>query len=323
MAKRGIDVSVYQGNINWDMTKQDIDFAIIRCGYGGNVTTQDDRRWEANAKACERLKIPYGTYLYSYARSVEEAMDEADHVLRLIKNKKLEYPIYYDVEENEYINEVSNEQLVKQCIAFCDKIEKAGYYVGIYSSRYFLETRLNSNSLDRFDKWVAEWNPEPTYNKNFGMWQYTNNAKVSGIEGRVDADIAYLDYPKVIRSSGLNHLEKEDDDPIIPKPEPGRKTYIVKAGDNLSTIAQKYNTTVTRLVELNNIKNPNLIYPGQVLKLPTSTVEPTIYIVQRGDNLSKIAKKYNTTWKKIYERNKNVIGKNPNRIYAGQKLIIP
>lgn len=319
MTRRGIDVSVYQGNINWDMTKKDIDFAIVRCGFGGNVTTQDDRMWETNATACERLKIPYGTYLYSYARSVEEAINEADHVLRLIKNKKLEYPIYYDVEENDYINQVSNEQLVKQCIAFCDRIEKAGYYVGIYSSRYFLETRLNSNSLDRFDKWVAEWNPEPTYNKSFGMWQYTNNAKVSGIEGRVDANIAYLDYPTIIRNSGLNHLEEE----IDPKPEPERKTYIVKAGDNLSTIAQTYNTTVTRLVELNNIKNPNLIYPGQVLKLPTNTLEPTIYIVQRGDNLSKIAKKYNTTWKKIYNRNKSVIGKNPNRIYAGQKLIIP
>lgn len=319
MERKGIDVSYYQGDINWSQAKNEVEFAIIRCGYGGNSTTQDDKKWERNSSECEKLGLPYGTYLYSYARNMNEALDEAEHVLRLVKNKKLEYPIFYDVESNDYINQVSNEQLVDQCAAFCNKIEEAGYYVGIYSNRYFLETKLNSSKLDKYDKWVAEWGENPTYNKSFGMWQYTNNDSISGIVGRVDGDIAYLDYPQIMKDRNLNHLGGN----VPPTPEPNNSTYIVKAGDNLSKIAARYQTDVNTLVRLNNIQNPNLIYPGQVLKLPVGTSEPTIYIVQSGDNLSKIAKQYNTTWRAIYERNRATIGSNPNLIYRGQRLIIP
>ena len=102
--------------------------------------------------------------------------------------------------------------------------------------------------------------------------------------------------------------------------------YKVKKGDTLSKIAIEYKTTVSKLVKLNNIKNPNLIFTGSNLIIPINNSEKesnaNIYIVKKGDTLSKIAKKYNTTWQKIYNKNKNIIGKNPNLIIPGQKIII-
>lgn len=323
MAKKGIDISHHQGDIDWDLTKNEIEFAIIRCGYGIDKVSQDDLKYKRNAEMCTKYGIPFGVYLFSYARSDEEASSEADHVLRLIKGYNLKYPVYYDVESNDYINQNSNEQLVRNCEIFCKKIEAAGYYVGIYSDKHFLTTKLNSNSLDKYDKWLAQWSSKPTYNGYFGLWQYTSDGAVSGINGRVDMNIAYLDYPKIIGDRGLNNSNNDNPEkpsPIVPLPD--NRTYVVKAGDNLSNIALKYKTTVSELVKLNNIKNANLIHPGQVLKLPNGTSEPIIYIVKKGDNLSKIASKFNTNWKTIYEKNKTTIGSNPSKIYAGQKLFI-
>lgn len=327
MEKQGIDVSSHQGDIDWNATKNSIDFAIIRCGYGIDRTSQDDTKFIRNADECTRLRIPFGVYLYSYARGTAEASSEADHVLRLIQNYKLEYPVYYDVESNSYIDQNTNEMLADMCVTFCNKLEEAGYYVGIYSNKAFLESRLNSDKLNRYDKWLAQWSSVATYTKPFGMWQYTNDGSVPGIAGRVDKDIAYLNYPVIIRENGLNGFDREDNEsggnePITP-PSSQNKTYIVKAGDNLSTIALRYGTTVQTLVDLNQIANPNLIYPGQVIKLPDSSVNQVTYVVQRGDNLSRIAKRYHTNWQTIYNANKAVIGSNPNKIYAGQKLIIP
>lgn len=322
MEKQGIDVSYYQGDIDWEKVKDQVDFAILRCGYGVDRTSQDDTKFHRNASECTRLGIPFGIYLFSYARGTAEASSEADHALRLAKNYRLEYPIYYDIEANSYTDQNSNEMLVKMCQTFCDKIEQAGYYVGIYSSKAFFQSKLNSPKLDRYDKWLAQWSNLPTYDKPFGMWQYTSDGSISGINGRVDRDIAYLDYPMIIKERGLNHLDESTEPTDPDEPPTNQKTYVVKAGDNLSTIASRYQTTVATLVALNHIKNPNLIYPGQVLILPSTAVEPTVYIVKKGDNLSKIVKQFGTTWQTIYNKNKATIGDNPNRIYPGQRLII-
>lgn len=112
-----------------------------------------------------------------------------------------------------------------------------------------------------------------------------------------------------------------------PTPTPsGETTYIVVKGDTLSGIAKRYGTTYQKLAEYNGIKNPNIIHVGQKIIIPGSNGKPATneiaYIVKAGDNLSKIAKAYNTTWQKIYNDNKNIIGGNPNRIYPGQRLII-
>ena len=103
---QGIDVSYRQGDIDWEKVKNSgqVDFAIIRCGFGMNETKQDDSKWKYNSSECERLGIPYGVYLYSYADTVAKAKSEANHVIRLIKGKKLSYQIFYDMEEKTVLN---------------------------------------------------------------------------------------------------------------------------------------------------------------------------------------------------------------------------
>ena len=184
----GIDVSHHQGVINWAEVKNSgIDFAIIRVGYGQNFTSQDDRYFERNISECERLGIPYGVYLYSYAVNVENASSEAEHVLRLIKGHNPTYGIWYDLEEdNENVN------YINIATTFCEKIKANGYNrVGIYANVEWWNKKLNDSSLDKYDKWVAQWRNSCTYNKPYKMWQYTSSGSVNGIKGNVDMDILY------------------------------------------------------------------------------------------------------------------------------------
>ncbi len=206
--KRGIDVSSYQGKIDWEKVKPYIDFAIIRCGYGNNLKSQDDVYFERNAKECLRLGIPFGVYLYSYATNLEEARSEVEHTLRLVKNYPLEYPVYLDV-ENKRQAALKREDLTDIVYYYCRELEKNGYYVGIYASENWFRGILSSPRLD-FDKWVAQWGEELTYdNEKVGMWQYTDYEDLPGIANRVDGDKALKDYPKIIRELGLNHLAEK------------------------------------------------------------------------------------------------------------------
>ena len=128
---QGIDVSSHQGKINWDAVKQSgIDFAIIRCGYGMDFEDQDDSYWEYNVSECERLNIPYGVYLYSYADSVYRASSEADHVLRLLSGHSPEYPVYYDLEENSLASTNNIKLLGQIAKTFCDKISTVCFVLG-------------------------------------------------------------------------------------------------------------------------------------------------------------------------------------------------
>lgn len=205
---RGIDVSVYQGKIDWTKVKPYIDFAIIRCGYGNNIPSQDDLYYERNAQACKDLNIPFGVYLYSYATTLDEARSEVEHTLRLIKDKKLEYPVFLDVEDRSQMA-LPKEKLIEIVKYYCEEMEKAGYYVGIYASLNRLRSNLDSRELDPYDKWVAEWNDRLTYTGEAGMWQNTAYEELSGIDTRVDGDIAFYDYPKIIRDKNLNHLGED------------------------------------------------------------------------------------------------------------------
>lgn len=212
--RKGVDVSSYQGQIDWETTKNYIDFAILRCGYGNNIVSQDDTTFNRNAEECTRLNIPFGTYLYSYATNLNMAQSEVDHTLRLIKDKKLEYPVFLDVEDKSQLS-LPKETLIDIVKYYCEKIEEAGYYVGIYASLYTLNTYLNSDELNPYDKWVAQWGKDFTYQGSSGMWQYTDDARVPGIPTRVDGDHAFYDYPEIIRKNGLNHLEPVE---IPPRP---------------------------------------------------------------------------------------------------------
>lgn len=206
--RKGIDVSSYQGRIDFTKVKPYIDFVILRCGYGNDIRRQDDVYYERNARMCKELGIPFGVYLYSYATNLDDARSEVEHTLRLIRDKKLEYPVFLDVEEKRQMV-LPKEKLTEIVNYYCEEIEKAGYYVGIYSSLDRFKSNLDSKELDRYDKWIAEWGDRFTYDKKAGMWQNTSYEELSGIEGRVDGDISFYDYPRIIKERGLNHLEEE------------------------------------------------------------------------------------------------------------------
>ena len=316
MQKKGIDISHHQGDINFDKLKGNIDFAMVRTSYG---SFYEDKKYKRNIKELERVKIPYGLYHFSYATNVESAKKEATGFINIIKKYNPLYPVVIDIESSSRTSNVRNDTLVDITSTICSMIESAGYYVMIYANKDYLTGKLNSSKLDRYDKWLAEWSSKPTYNKSFGMWQYSSKGSMPGIVGNVDLNIAYKDYPSIISNkkpdTSSSDRKEEDSNSVI--------NYVVKKGDTLSAIAGKYNTNYKSLAEYNNIKNPNKIYPGQIIKIPNKTSPaPTTYIVKKKDTLSAIASKYNTTWQRLYEKNKSVIGKNPNKIYPGMVLKI-
>lgn len=213
--KRGIDVSSHQGVINWEAVKGKIDYAIIRCGYGADRESQDDIYFKRNVDECTRLGIPFGVYLYSYADNIDWSNSEVDHVLRLVKGYQLAYPIYYDIEDKVQAN-LSNEALTDIIVNFCDKLEQHGYYVGVYANLNWWNTKLNSERLEAYAKWVARYNSTLGYDA--GMWQYTSSGTIDGINGNVDMNYCYVDYPDAIKKAGLNGFTKEEV-PIVPTPE--------------------------------------------------------------------------------------------------------
>ena len=194
--KFGIDVSSNNGIINWDnVNAQGVEFVIIRCGIGSNFQNQDDTQFERNYNECKRLGIPVGTYLYSYACNVEQAKSEASHVLRLIEGKTFELGIWFDMEDTDGYKAKRNVQYstcVDICETFCNIIESKGLKVGIYASLDWLKNKINSSRLDKFDKWVAQWTKQCTYNKKYSIWQFGGETNVirsnrlDGINGMVD-----------------------------------------------------------------------------------------------------------------------------------------
>ena len=194
-----IDVSVHQGKIDWSVVKNHVDGVIIRCGYGSNYEKQDDKRFKENVEACIAHGIPFGVYLYSYAESVNAAKSEANHVLRLLEpyKGKLSYPVYYDLEEAG-----TEKGAVERAIVFGDIIEKAGYWCGIYANQYWWRTYLK-DKLNRFTKWVAKYSDTPPsgISGTYDIWQYSSKGSVEGIDGNVDMNICYRDFPSVIRGN--------------------------------------------------------------------------------------------------------------------------
>jgi GH25 family lysozyme M1 (1,4-beta-N-acetylmuramidase) len=324
MKLKGIDVSSHQGKIDWDSVKNSgIDFAILRLGFGSDIESQDDETFERNVKECDRVGIPWGAYLYSYALTVEDAKSEANHALRLLKGKNPKYPIVFDMEDADcYKNDhgmPSHQTLVNICKAFLSTVEDAGYYVSLYASLSWLNNQLNTTELDRYDKWVAQWNSTCNYKKPYGIWQYSDSGSVDGINGRVDMNYSYKDYPAIISGNNSEPAKTEE------KQENNAEYYIdytIKKGDTLSGIAAQYGQFWTRIAEINNIKDPNLIYPGQKIKIPQSgSNNETYYTVKSGDTLWGIAEKYLGSGNKYTEiKIKN--GLTSDTIYPGQKLKI-
>ena len=181
--KKGIDVSEHNRNIDWEKVKAaGIDYAIIRCGYGDNYDNQDDKQWLRNVSECERLGIPYGVYIYSYAQSTDMATSEAQHVLRLISGHKLSYPVYFDMEDNSTLG--SDFGAIAQ--TFCSTIQNAGYAVGVYANLNWWNKYLTDTRFEQWHRWVAQYNIQCDYTGTYAMWQYSSKELVDGIDGPVD-----------------------------------------------------------------------------------------------------------------------------------------
>ena len=180
--KRGVDVSSYNGDVDYNALRNaGVEFVIIRCGIGNDEYSQDDTQYINNVRKCEELGIPYGIYLYSYALNLDEARSEAEHALRLAQycGDNFKLGIWIDMEDADGYKSrhgmPSNEMLQNICYEFCSIVEDYGYYAGIYANLYWFNTKLNGDKLDRFDKWVAQWADECTYQKKYSMWQYTSD----------------------------------------------------------------------------------------------------------------------------------------------------
>ena len=205
--KKGIDVSEHNGKIDWQKVKNDgIDFVIIRCGYGQDMKSQDDKYWEYNVSECERLGIPYGVYLYSYADTLAKAESEARHVLRLLQGHSPSYPVYYDLEDNITLA-LSDEMKTQVAKTFCDIISSSGYQVGIYSNLDWWTNYLTDPVFDSWSRWMAQWNDTCTYEGEYDMWQCTSTGKVDGISTNVDLNFWIEEESNQIAYS--THVQKD------------------------------------------------------------------------------------------------------------------
>lgn len=203
MQIKGIDVSKYQGNIDFETVRKDgIGFVIIRAGYGREISQKDEcfERNYANAKAAG---LPVGAYWYSYAESAEDAVREAKACLEVIKGKQFEYPIYFDLEEQNQLTK-GKEHCSSLVKAFCNTLESAGYFAGLYISRSPLQTHITKEVAKRYSLWIAEYAGKCNYDGIYDMWQHSSKGSVSGIQGDVDLDYCYKDFPTVIKNGGFN-----------------------------------------------------------------------------------------------------------------------
>lgn len=199
--KNGIDVSEWQGKIDWNQVKTD--FVILRAGYG-RLASQVDKYFEVNYSGCKSADIPCGAYWFSYAVTPDEARQEARACIEVIKGKQFEYPIYYDVEESRILN--LGQPAVSAIIrAFLSELEKEGYFAGLYMSVDDLVVYTDEGIRERYALWIADYDVErPDYNGSYGMWQKSSTGRMDGIQGNVDLNEAYPDYPSIIKSKGLN-----------------------------------------------------------------------------------------------------------------------
>ena len=202
---KGIDVSYAQGVIDWEKVKASgqVDFAILRAGYG-RETTQVDTRFERNYAACKRLGIPVGAYWYSYATTVAEAEQEAKVCLQTIQGKQFEYPVAFDIEEARCLPQAD-----ALSTTFCTALENAGYYTAIYTFKSALESNFSAAVKNRYDIFLSHIGVQQTdYAGSYGLWQYSWTGCIPGISGDVDLDYAYKDYPTMIQNAGLNGFTK-------------------------------------------------------------------------------------------------------------------
>lgn len=309
----GIDVSEWQGNINFKKVKEaGIEVVYIRSSQGFSY---EDSKFEENYKEAKKYNLKIGVYHYVTARNEEEAKMQAKFFASKVSNKEIECKLAMDFE---YFGNLTKKEINNIALAFIKETEKlSGKEVIVYSDAYNASSTFEGE-VTSYPLWIAEYGvSKPEGNGNWSVWegfQYTDKGRISGINGYVDRD-------KFTENILLQDTSKT---PVVEKPEykkEDRIIYKIKWGDTLSQIALNFNTTIRSLVNLNNIKNPNIIYAGEKIIISYNFNNETRkkYKVKWGDTLSEIAEKYGVTVEYLVELNKI---KNPNIIYAGEILII-
>ena len=308
-----IDVSNFQGNINWEQVKASgVTGAIIRCGWGQDMASQDDPKFVRNVTECIRLGIPFGVYLYSYAKSVTAAQSEARHVIRLLTpyRDKMSYPAFYDMEQ------AGTEKVAKDTAkAWLEVMRAAGYHVGIYSTKFWFDNYIKPAA--DLPKWVAFWGSKQPQVPGICAWQYTSKGSVPGIKGNVDCS---EDLGLAQAGSG-----------VVPVPSPAPQS--TKTNEELAAEvwAGKWGSGADRKQRLEaagyNYAAVQALVNKGVGKPTTQTDNgaadsgaddgAVYYTVKAGDTLSGIAKKFGQTQKQLIAWN-NI--KNKNLILKGQKL---
>ena len=209
--KFGIDVSRWQGDFNFANAKNNegVEFAIIKAG-GGADGLYKDSRFEDNYRKCMECGLPKGAYFFGNAKSVADAKKEAEYFISILSGKKYEYPVFYDV-EGKMITDNDRATLTGIVKAFCSTMEAAGYWVGIYSSESFFNSKMNDGELTRYSHWIARWGkskPVLSSGAETQMWQFggeTNLIRSNKINGQTcDQNYCYVDYSAKIKAAGLN-----------------------------------------------------------------------------------------------------------------------
>lgn len=201
MVKKGIDVSKWQNVIDWKKVKAaGIEFAMIRLGYGSGAgdKCRTDPFFVANMDGALANGIGVGVYFYSYALNAAAAAKEAAFVVEKLMPYKgrMRYPVAYDLEDESQRN-LGKAILTDMAKAFCSTVEKGGYYASFYCNLDWCRNRLDMEALKAYDLWLAQWSGKASNAYAFGMWQHTGSGSVAGINGNVDLDIAYKDYPAI------------------------------------------------------------------------------------------------------------------------------
>ena len=195
----GIDLSGWDDVVHWDSLKNQVKFVILRAGIGQGGK---DAVYEKYYKKCKEIGMPVGAYWYAKATTVKAAQQEANYMLEVLKGKKFEYPIYYDIEHKPMLN--TGKQMVSKMLkAFCSIMESHKYYCGVYSSKSYLETLFTEEVLNAYDIWLAHYTTSTSY-KRHKIWQYTDTGRLSGKPGDCDLNYCYYDYPTLIKKKHFN-----------------------------------------------------------------------------------------------------------------------
>lgn len=350
MAIKGIDVSEFQGNINWNKVKADgIEFAILKLGniydYDANYK---DSKFDTNYKNARANGIKIGAYIYNYCNTIDTLKKGLEWAIKKLEGKELDLPFYLDMEDKDIQGE-TKETLTNQCNEFAKYVKSKGYQAGVYANVNWLKNELNPSDFDKdISVWVAQYEVSKPQIDNPDIWQYTSDGKINGVSGR--CDVNYLYNEEIIKESGADTTDKKTIDELAQEVIDGkwgdgedRKTKLEKAGYDYNAVQDRVNEI---LKEKDNKKSVTEVakdvingdygngeerkkkleaegydydqVQAKVNQLLGANVTKT-YTVKSGDTLSGIASKYKTTVAKLVKDN-NI--KNANLIYVGQKIVI-